>query len=122
MKQNLQPEPADVAVRWSDAPGRRPVSTPPGRPPAAIHVDVIEDDEPDVLEGAAWWAHSEPGWIERVLGRHKESFEGSGACGTCSGHQSVKWPCVLRSIAEIAQALVEQAEHQGAVQSLRVAA
>lgn len=88
----------------------------------ALAVDVVDHDEPDVLEGVARWALNQPGWIERVLAGHKESFKGSGACGTCSGHHSVNWPCVLRSIAEIAQALFEQAEDEGTVQPLRVAA
>lgn len=76
------------------------------------------------LECAATWAVDQPGWIPRVLRGHVERPKGSGVCAACSGYRSVRWPCVLRAIADRGQLLRKQmrTKQQGAAESSGVAA
>jgi hypothetical protein len=59
--------------------------------------EPLPDSLPDPVETAAWFAVSQPGWVERVVSRHIRGD--SGLCLGCGIARPTLWPCVLIYIA-----------------------
>ena len=57
----------------------------------------------DPIEAAARFVLAQPGWVNRVLGRHVRTP--GGTCAECDIAQPTNWPCVLMVIARQAELL-----------------